>query len=99
MKNTRSRKVTCLRDPSSSNLETVSLKELVDEGFGRKKVELCTVGTRMQQYICTKAVVEELTKCNGSDSQLTKEISVHNHDVPMGVVGSLILGHTHNQIV
>jgi hypothetical protein len=44
-------------------LEIVSLKELVDEAsIGEKKVAVCTVGTWMQQYICTKAVVEELTK-------------------------------------
>jgi hypothetical protein len=45
-------------------LEIVSLKELVDEAsIWKKKVALCTVGTCwMQQYICTKAVVEELRK-------------------------------------
>jgi len=39
MKNTSEvKEVTCLRDPSSSNFETVSLKELVDEGSVGKKL-------------------------------------------------------------
>jgi hypothetical protein len=38
------KEVTCLRDPSTSNLKIVSLKELVDEAsIEKKRIALCTV--------------------------------------------------------